>query len=150
MIIKKLKIEDWSHKKELYSKEIRGGFSFYIEPHILDKGKEIRIHLFRKEEEGDIKDLAKDWADNGELNRQSFERKDTFGILKLSFGDKEILINNDGEAKISVKEYNYAPAKEKKVKKGKVAIAIVFELSQDFGNNNIRSDIKKILEDNNE
>lgn len=56
--IKNIALEDYTKRKLLYSKNIRGNFDFIIEPHILDKGKIVQINFFRNEQ--DIKSLLED------------------------------------------------------------------------------------------
>lgn len=147
--IKNIALEDYTKRKLLYSKNIRGNFDFIIEPHILDKGKIVQINFFRNEQ--DIKSLLEDWHDSGDLRITKTHINEDCGALRLYINDDNVMINNGGQVNINVIEYNYSPKKQTKIEKGKVAIMIEIQFMAEVENVKLKPDLKKLVEeDNNE
>lgn len=145
LTIKNIGIEDYVRHQPLYSKNIRGNFEFFIEPHILENNTMVQINFFRNEE--DIINLMEDWKDSGDLRVTKFHVNDEFGALRLYINDDNIMINNNGQVDIKVIEYNYNPKKPTKIPKGKVAIMIEMQFSKETDNGKLKSDLKKLIEE---
>jgi hypothetical protein len=145
LTIKNIGIEDYVNHQTLYSKNIRGNFSFNVEPHILERGKTVQINFFRNEQ--DIKHLMEDWKDSGDLKETKFHVSGNYGTLRLYINEENIMINNTGQADIKVIEYNYSPKKATKIEKGKVAVLIEIEFGLETDNERIKSDLKRLIQE---
>lgn len=145
LTIKNIGIEDYVHHQPLYSKNVRGNFEFFVEPHILEKGKTVQINFFRNEQ--DIKSLMEDWKDSGDLKESKAHISGEYGTLRLYINEENIMINNTGQADIKVIEYNYSPKRATKIEKGKVAIMIEIEFGAETDNVKIKSDLKRLIEE---
>lgn len=146
--LKSIVIEDFARRTDIFSKNIRGNFNFTVETHVLDNNKNIQLYFFRDEQ--DIKSLIEDWKNLDEIKESKATIHGDYKLIRIKINDKELMFDNQGLLEIQVREYNYNPAIEKDIKKGKVAVLIDIKFSEENNNLKIKSDIKRLFEEENQ
>ena len=146
MVLKKITIENFLTQEVIFTKTIRGGFNYIVEPHQLDGGITLQINLFRDHPQ--IHEFIEKALEKKVLNKQHTKVRTGSGVIRLTFNDdKKLMINTANMATIDITEYNFNPKgfTIKDFEKGKIAILIDFTFDKETDNLKIKQDIKKLF-----
>lgn len=149
MILKKIKIENFTTKEELYSKNIKGDLDFRVEVHQLQDGLILKLHLYRNHPR--IEEIIEKGIANNFLGKQKTIKKiDESGILRVVFNDdKKTMIDATGGGKITITEFNFNPKDVviSDFQNGKVAILIDIILAKPIDNLNFKQEVKDFFKE---
>ena len=103
-VLSQLRIENYHTKELIYSKLVRGGLSFIVELHELDKGRKFQIYLYRDHPR--IKEFLAAGIEKELFPAQPSECKLNAGTIRLGINDTNFMLNTNGDTEIKIQEYN--------------------------------------------
>lgn len=141
-VLSQLRIENYHTKELIYSKLVRGGLSFIVELHELDKGRKFQIYLYRDHPR--IKEFLAAGIEKELFTTQPSECKLNAGTIRLGINDTNFMLNTNGDTEIKIQEYNFSSKKYnfQDFAKGKVAILIELALGGETDNSKVKSELK--------
>lgn len=141
-ILKQVKIEDFSNRKDIYSKLVRGGLEFIVEDHILEEGKHIQLFFYRNHKR--VKEFISKGLEKNYISTQGCQIELDNGLLRLHVNESNFMINTKGKIKINVKEYNFNSKELSLIDfaKGKVAILIDIYCEEGADNAKLKKELK--------
>lgn len=150
IVIKKVSIENYEDKQVIFSKLIRGGLKFELEPHILDGGKHVQLILKREHARFD-EFLTKAKSLNFITEQKNNIEVDST-VLRFGVNDQYVMVDGGGKTTIEIVEENF---NEKTINitdfaKGKVRIIIDIYFENPTNNTKLKAELKKLMEENNE
>ena len=146
MVLKKITIENFLTQEVIFTKTIRGGFNYIVEPHQLGGGTTLQINLFRDHPQ--IHKFIEEALEKKVLNKQHTKVRTGRGVIRLTFNDdKKLMINTANTTTINITEYNFNPKgfTIKDFEKGKIAILIDFTFDKETDNLKTKQHIKELF-----
>ena len=146
MVLKKITIENFLTQEVIFTKTIRGGFNYIVEPHQLEGGTTLQINLFRDHPQ--IHKFIEKALEKKGLNEQHTKVRTGSGVIRLTFNDdKKLMINTANTTTINITEYNFNPKgfTIKDFEKGKIAILIDFTFDKETDNLKTKQHIKELF-----
>ena len=141
MVLKKITIENFLTQEVIFTKTIRGGFNYIVEPHQLEGGTTLQINLFRDHPQ--IHEFIEKALEKKVLNEQHTKVRTGSGVIRLTFNDdKKLMINTANTTTINITEYNFTI---KDFEKGKIAILIDFTFDKETDNLKTKQHIKELF-----
>lgn len=140
-IVKKVMIDDFVGRKNIYSKMIKGGLDFNIEVHHLENGKHLQVYLLRNHP--DIKKFLELNEQHHYLTQQSQEIILDTKQLKLYIDNNSYMILSTDKTKIVINEYNFNRSLID-FAKGKVCILIDFYFNEEIDNKTAVNELRAV------
>lgn len=139
LVLKKVVLDDYADKKNLYSKLIRGNLDFTIEAHHLEGGKHLQIYLYRNHPR--IKEFIDIRERKNHLTEQITILEAQPSQMRLTINDTSFMVASSNTSNIKITEYNFNQ-KLADFDKGKVAVLIDITFDVEVDNNKLMTELR--------
>ena len=138
MVLKKIGLENYSERTDVYSKLIRGGFDFVLETHQLQGGQKLQLYFYRNHPR--VQEFVEA---NDKHQRLTTQRTKLTNLhqLRLKLNDLDFMMAGVEDTQVEITEYNLSEGLQD-FPRGKAAILIDIHFPHEMDNTKLISELK--------